>query len=804
MPKLDIDAAAWATLNRLLDEALDLSPEAREPWLAGLPDEVRPLAPRLRDLLARATRTGAGDFLGTLPRLGGETGAGTAPLLEPQLEPGAPPRTAGDRIGPYRLVRPLAEGGMGAVWLAERTDGLVQRPIALKLPRGAWDRAGLAQRMAREREILATLDHPHVARLFDAGVTAEGQPWLALEYVEGRRIDEHAREARLDPRARARLFLQVAGAVAHAHSRLVIHRDLKPGNVLVTGAGQAMLLDFGIAKLLEGGLAQETELTQLGGRALTPAYAAPEQLGGEPLGVAADVYSLGVLLFELLAEARPYRLERESLGALVEAVLRAEPLRPSDAAVTPAARRALRGDLDTIILKALKKRPGERYATANALAEDVERWLQGRPVLAHPDRAAYRLKKFVGRNRLAVGATAAVAVAILAGGALSVAEKMRTDEVRAFMASVKPGVDLEAAERAFAEAHAPGTGAARAARDPKAIETRFTFGRALAEAGQLERGIAEMLRAEGDAAARFGVDSFVVGTLMANRAAFQLDAGDLGPALQASERVVQVFERLTAPDSYPFAAARFRRGVARLAVRRPDLALPDLTLAADSQQALLGRTHERTLAARTERALALALLGRLGEAEAEVAAALARPRAGDAPLDRARHVQGLVFRLAGDPAAALRLQQAALASVREGPAADWARMRVLAEVGLDQAELGAFAEAAATLEEALRLFERCQRGLTPEHADALVGLGRARLALGDAPGALAPLAQADRFWRETDPEGRWAGEAARWLGRAQAALGQPEAQGTLARAARLLAASPRPGDPAPEVLARER
>ena len=801
MPRLDIDAAAWATLNRLLDEALDLAPGAREPWLAGLPADLRPLAPRLRDLLARATRAGGGELLSTLPKLGATTGSATGPMADGEA-PRA--RAAGDRIGPYRLVRPLAEGGMGAVWLAERADGLVQRPVALKLPRGAWERAGLAQRMAREREILATLDHPNVARLFDAGVTAEGQPWLALEFVEGRRIDEHAREAGLDTPARARLFLQVAGAVAHAHARLVIHRDLKPGNVLVTADGQARLLDFGIAKLLEGGLAQETELTQLGGRALTPAYAAPEQLAGEPLGVAADVYSLGVLLYELLAEARPYRLERESLGALVEAVLRAEPVRPSAAAAAPAARRALRGDLDTIILKALKKRPGERYATVNAFADDVERWLQGRPVLAQPDRATYRLRKFVGRNRLAVGAAAAVIAAVLAGAALAVAEKLRTDEVRAFLASVKPGVDLEAAERAFLEAHAPGPGASRAARDPRAIETRFTFGRALAEAGQLERGIAEMVRAEGDAAARFGVDSFVVGSLMATRAAFQLDAGDLGPALQASERVVQVFGRLTAPDSYPYAAARFRRGVARLAVRRPDLALPDLTLAADSQQALLGRSHERTLAARTERALALALLGRLGEAEAEVAGVLARPRSGDAPLDRARHVQGVVFRLAGDPATALRLQRAALASVREGPSADWSRMRVLAELGLDQLELGAAAEAAATLAEALRLFDRCQRGVTPEHADALIGLGRARLAQGDAAGALAPLAEADRAWREAAPSGRWAGEAAHWLGRAQAALDRPEAAATLARAARLLAASPRPGDPAPGILARRR
>jgi serine/threonine-protein kinase len=407
MSGLDIDPADWAKLNRLLDEALDLSPEERGRWLESLPSEHAALKPRLLTLLARAAQEEA-PALRTLPKL-------EVPSTE--ADRGETPGSAGESIGPYSLVRLLAEGGMGAVWLAERTDGLLSRPVALKLPRVAWSRPGAADRMARERDILASLDHAHIARLYDAGLGSDGRPYLALEYVEGRPIDEFAREERLDRRARLRLFLQVAEAVAHAHARLVVHRDLKPSNILVTSDGQVRLLDFGIAKLLEQGQAVETELTRSSGRALTPAYASPEQIEGKPLSVASDVYSLGVVLYELLTEARPYRPERDSPAALEEAILRSDPARPSQIPKDPRLARALRGDLDTIVLKALKKKPEERYSTMNAFADDVERYLRGRPVLARPDRAWYRVRKFVGRNKLAVGAAAAVLLAIAGGGA---------------------------------------------------------------------------------------------------------------------------------------------------------------------------------------------------------------------------------------------------------------------------------------------------------------------------------------------------------------------------------------------------
>ena len=400
----------WALLRRLLDEALDLPPSARDVWLAALPTEHAVLTARLRALLSHAAAPISHDrLLHTLPKV--ETGD-FAPSP-------ADADRSGELIGPYRLLRQLGEGGMASVWLAERVDWPAERQVALKLPHGAWRRAGLVERFARERSILATLEHPHIARLYDAGVTSAGQPYLALEYVDGERIDRWCDAHAQDLGGRLALFLQVCEAVAHAHARLVVHRDIKPSNVLVDAGGQVRLLDFGIAKLLQGDSAVETELTRESGRALTPEYAAPEQILGEAVGTATDTYSMGVLLYELLAERHPYAPEQATLAARTQAALAADPARPSDAAADPARRRALRGDLDTIVLKALKKRPSDRYASADALAADLRRYLAHEPVLARPDSSAYRLGKALRRHRVAVGAGAAVAFALLVGAALA-------------------------------------------------------------------------------------------------------------------------------------------------------------------------------------------------------------------------------------------------------------------------------------------------------------------------------------------------------------------------------------------------
>jgi WD40 repeat protein/serine/threonine protein kinase/TPR repeat protein len=397
-------ARDWLALSRLLDTALSLPESERMAWVAGLPVDQEPLKKVLQDLLSRGT----GGFLSTLPKLTLAAAHGVSGL------------SPGDLIGPYRLERELGAGGMASVWLAERTDGLVRRKVALKLPHIGAAIHGLAERMARERDILAALEHPNIARLYDAGIAADGRPYLALEYVEGEPIDRYCERHDLGTAARLGFVLQVARAVAYAHTRLVVHRDLKPSNIQIDSQGVAHLLDFGIAKLLDANVV-ETQITQFAGRALTPQYASPEQIRGEAVSTASDVYSLGVVMYELLTGVSPYPLSQgTSALALAQAVLTRDPLRPSESAGSAAARRRLRGDLDTILIKALKKDPAERYATVAELADDLERFLQGKPVRARPDSVWYRGRKFAARNRLPVAATAAVVLALAAGLTLAV------------------------------------------------------------------------------------------------------------------------------------------------------------------------------------------------------------------------------------------------------------------------------------------------------------------------------------------------------------------------------------------------
>ena len=305
--------ADWQQLSALYEAADALDPASLDAWLARLRAQSHPLLKQLEQMLAARAQVQHNGFLGALP-----------PLKAPPPEPQVAAWAEGSRIGPYRLVRHLGEGGMAEVWMAQRDDGAFQRTVAIKLlfrNAGSSERDSFAQRFARERDILASLDHPHIAGLHDAGVTPSGQPWLALEYIEGETLTRWCDTQRLGIEARVRLFRQVLMAVQHAHANLVIHRDLKPGNILVTAQGEVRLLDFGIAKLMEpeGGPQAESELTRLAGRPMTPQYAAPEQLLGQPLTTACDVYALGVVLYELLCGERPYELKLDSARRLSSA-----------------------------------------------------------------------------------------------------------------------------------------------------------------------------------------------------------------------------------------------------------------------------------------------------------------------------------------------------------------------------------------------------------------------------------------------------------------------------------------------------
>jgi serine/threonine-protein kinase len=398
-----MDADRWQRLSPLLDAMFELDAQTRARSLELLRQEDPQLAEDLAALIALDAERD--DFL-------------SQPLVAP-----LPGMRSGVLVGPYRLDRMLGEGGMGQVWLATRADGLYERRVALKLLRAGLADPKLRLRFTRERQILARLEHPHIARLLDAGISEDSQPYLALEYVDGEPITDWCRARALALDARLRLFLQTCEAVSHAHANLIVHRDLKPSNILVTPLDEVRLLDFGIAKLLDlGELAPDQTRTGLR-TAFTLHYAAPEQIRGEPVTTMTDVYSLGVVLYELLTDARPYRLKRQSDAEWEEAILSVDPLRPSQALLRGEAEtgdphalrrraRALSGDLDNIVLKALGKRPEQRYPSVEALALDVQRYRDGKPVQARPQSMRYRAHKYVHRHRWAL-ATATLVTLVL-------------------------------------------------------------------------------------------------------------------------------------------------------------------------------------------------------------------------------------------------------------------------------------------------------------------------------------------------------------------------------------------------------
>jgi eukaryotic-like serine/threonine-protein kinase len=390
----------WRAVGPHFERALEVPLEERSAWLAAVRAEDPTLARDLEVLLEEHRALEREGFL--------ETSA---------LPPPGKATLAGQALGAYTLVSPIGQGGMGSVWLAKRSDGRFEGAAAVKLLSASlMGRAG-EERFRREGSILARLHHPHIAQLLDAGVSPWGQPYLVLEYVEGERIDTYCDGEKLSVEARLRLFLSVLDAVALAHANLIVHRDIKPSNVLVAKDGGVKLLDFGIAKLLEAetGAGEATALTRDGGHALTPEYAAPEQVTGGAVTTATDVYALGVLLYVLLSGRHPAEDTLGTPADLLRSIVDTEPRRISEMAASELQRRQLRGDLDTIVAKALKKQPEERYPSVTALGEDIRRYLRHEPIAARPDTLAYRARKFVQRNRVAV-TLSALAILALCGG----------------------------------------------------------------------------------------------------------------------------------------------------------------------------------------------------------------------------------------------------------------------------------------------------------------------------------------------------------------------------------------------------
>lgn len=419
----------WVRVKELFGEAVARAPGPREVFLSAACAGDEELKREVEGLLR--AHEAAGGFL-------------EASVIAPPLDEEAPPIR--ERIGPYSILGELGHGGMGTVYLAGRADDQYTKRVAIKLVRHGADSTFVLRRFRNERQILAGLTHPNIAGLLDGGTTEDGLPYIVMEYVEGEPINTYCDSRRLSVSERIGVFRTVCGAVQYAHQNLIVHRDIKPGNILVTRDGIPKLLDFGVAKLLEpvlGGPGEEQTATQA--RMMTPAYASPEQIRGQSITTATDVYSLGVLLYVLLTGRRPYRLETGAPEELTRAVLEQEPSRPSTAVLrtesvpsgangTPLTpedvsrvregsperlRRRLSGDLDTIVLKALRKEPTRRYATALQLSEDLRRHLEGRTVSARRDTPWYRTRKFVARHRAGVAASLLAALAIL--GALGVA-----------------------------------------------------------------------------------------------------------------------------------------------------------------------------------------------------------------------------------------------------------------------------------------------------------------------------------------------------------------------------------------------
>ena len=413
----------WREISPYLDHALSLSGHERDLWLADFRSQHADLSDLLEQLLDEHRALDRERFMEGQPP-------------QPSNHEGL----TGETVGQYELISRIGEGGMGSVWLAQRADGRFQRQVAVKFLHLAVASMAVGERFKREGKILGQLQHPHIAELLDAGVTAKGEPYLVLDYVKGSQIDAYCDEHMLGVDKRIELFLDVLDAVAHAHANLVVHRDIKPSNVLVSADGEVKLLDFGIAKLLadDASPAPATMLTLEGGAAMTPLFAAPEQVTGGPITTATDVYGLGALLFLLLSGRHPAGPGPHSPADIVKSITEIDTPFASQAvalqndlasaarrSTTPEKlRRELHGDLDTILAKALKKKPAERYASVLAFGDDLRRYLRHEPISARPDSVSYRLRKYARRHRVGL-AVVAVSVLLLAGFSVIQAVELR-------------------------------------------------------------------------------------------------------------------------------------------------------------------------------------------------------------------------------------------------------------------------------------------------------------------------------------------------------------------------------------------
>ncbi len=781
-----IDHEQWREISTVLDAVLDLSESDRLDYLdvacAGKP-ELRALVESLLQADSKDEdflETPAVDFV---PELFGD-----------ELETES---VAADAVPPYRIIGEVGRGGMGTVHLAERADGHFEQRVALKIVRGGLSSGKIADRFLRERQILAGLEHPNIARLLDGGVTKDGLPFFALEYVDGSPITRYADEKKLSVNERLRLFEQVCEAVRYAQTHLVVHRDLKPSNILVTNDGKVKLLDFGIAKLIDPEGEEGGDATIDGARAMTPEYAAPEQIRGETITTATDVYALGVVLYELLSGRRPYRIDSRTPGAAERAILeevseslpraveRASKVTSGDSHSMPATsetvsenrrttpdvlRKRLAGDLENIVAKALRKDSDRRYRTAEALLDDLCRHRQGLPILARPATFNYRARKYVSRHKMGVVSATVVALALLGGvagiawqGRIAAREAHRATRVKDFLISIfqeadpdrTPGEDVKASDILA-------RGAARVRREladepEMTAELLRTIAKIYEELGSY--GAAKPLAEEayGLRSTLFGEDDPRTAETICDLGTIHHRYGEYTVAESLFRRALAIERRLRSHDDPRIAevASNLAGALAHLGEYEEAERLYRETLAIDRQQ--FGDQSPQIAMDMNNLAVMLGDLDRLDEAEemARQALRIRRARAGESPTEFATslHNLGTALRDRGEFDEAESLLREAVEQKRtlypDGHPSLGRSLRSLSWVLVDKDDLDGGERA---LEEAHAMQVR---QLGPDHEE--VGTTLNQLALlayqrGDFDRAAKRLEESITIFRKTLPE----------------------------------------------------